>query len=54
MATTDIDHEKLQKQLAILMQNSTAFSSVMYKLLVTSEPMDVEVNVFTDENTFEL
>lgn len=53
MATTDIDHDKFQKQLAILMQNSTAFSSMMYKLLVTSEPMDVEVNVFTDENTFE-
>lgn len=53
MATTDIDYKKLQSQLSILMTNQVAFMGNLYNLFISTTPMDVEVRVWTSENTFE-
>lgn len=53
MATTDIDYKKLQSQLSILMTNHVAFASNLYNLFVSTTPMDIELRVWTSENTFE-
>ena len=53
MATGELDIDKIQRQLAILMTNSVEFQSKMYDIFVSSTPMDVEVRVWTGENTFE-
>lgn len=49
----DIDYDKIQRQLGILMSNSTAFTSKMYDLFVSTTPMDVEFQVWTSENSIE-
>lgn len=53
MATGELDIDKIQRQLAVLMTNSTEIQRIMYDLFVTSTPMDVEIRVWTSENTFE-
>lgn len=53
MATGELDIDKIQRQLAVLMTNSVDFQSKMFDLFVSSTPMDVEVRVWTSENTFE-
>ena len=51
--TDDINYNIIQRQLAILMTNSVAFSSKLYDMFVTSTPMDIEFNVWTSTNKFE-
>ena len=53
MAQGELDIDKIQRQLAVLMTNSVEFQSKMYDIFVSSTPMDVEVKVWTDENAFE-
>lgn len=53
MATGELDIDKIQRELAILMTNSVELQSKMYDIFVSSTPMDVEVRVWTGENTFE-
>jgi len=49
----DIDYKIIERQLAILMTNSVAFSSKLYDLFVSSTPMDIEFNVWTSVDSFE-
>lgn len=49
----EIDYKIIERQLAILMTNSVAFSSKLYDLFVSTTPMDIEVNVWTSVDTFE-
>ena len=52
-STDDINYDIIQRQLAILMTNSVAYSSKMYDMFVSSTPMDIEFNVWTSVDTFE-
>lgn len=45
----EFDHDKLQRQLGILMTNSTSFMSKLYDLFVSSVPMDIEIKVWTGD-----
>lgn len=51
--TANIDYDKIQRNLAVLMKNSVALSGKFYDLFVNTTPMDVELRVWTDEFTFE-
>lgn len=53
MAENQIDYDKVQRQLGILMTNSVSFMGNLYNLFVSTKPMDIEVRVWTSENTFE-
>lgn len=49
----EINDKIIERQLAILMTNSVAFSSKLYDMFVSSTPMDVEFNIWTSVDTFE-
>ncbi len=49
----ELDYKLIERQLAILMTNSVAFSSKLYDLFVSATPMDIEFNVWTGVDTFE-
>lgn len=49
----EIDYKIIERQLAILMTNSVAFSSKLYDMFVSSTPMDIEFNVWTAVDEFE-
>ena len=53
MPENDINFDVIQQQLAILMTNHVAIASKFYDLFVSQVPMDVALNVWTSENTFE-
>ena len=49
----EIDYKIIERQLAILMTNSVAFSSKLYDMFVSSTPMDIEFNVWTSVDEYE-
>ena len=49
----EIDYKLIERQLAILMTNSVAFSSKLYDMFVSTTPMDVQFNVWTALDEFE-
>lgn len=53
MTITDTEFSRIQRNLAMLMKNSTALSSKFYDLFVTTTPMDVELRVWTSDNEFQ-
>lgn len=53
MANNEIDYDIIQRQLAILMTNSVAYSSKLYDMFVSTTPMDIEFNVWTSVDHFE-
>lgn len=53
MANTEIDYDKLERNLAILMTNHVSLASKLYDIFVSTTPMDVEIKVWTDKNKYE-
>ena len=49
----ELDYKIIERQLAILMTNSVAFSSKLYDMFVSSTPMDIEFNVWTAVDEYE-
>lgn len=49
----EIDYKIIERQLAILMTNSVAFSSKLYDMFVSTTPMDIEFNIWTATDSFE-